>query len=183
MQIQSSPAIGSAYQGYFETAAAATGADDFGNLLVSTQQTGQNTSSGAQYDFTNMTNVQLLDAAHQLASQGKISTRDESLLVGIASGVDSIPISGSRPSVSDYLQDPATTNFMAYMKERLAWDQSTGMGKAASLDNDLINDFNQFQRMSIPRYRPVTRAPHHQCTGSPMRWRRDNMPCKGIVPG
>ena len=133
MQVQSSRAINPAYQPYFGKAT--TGADNSSSDM----------SSDTQYDFTNMTNAQLLDAAHELGSEGKISPTDESQLVGIASGVDYVPISGFRPSVSDYLQDPAKTNFITYIENHLAWDQSTGMAKAASVDNSLLDDLKQFQ--------------------------------------
>ena len=162
MQIQSSTATGSAYQPYSAKAAVTAGTADFANLLDSTQQAGKNTSLGTQYDFTNMTNAQLLDAAHELGSQGEISTLDESQLVGIASGADYVPISGPGPSVSDYLQDPAKTNFIAYMNERLAWDQSTGMAEAASLDTSLLNDFDRFQT-----HTNISVSANQQGAGSP----------------
>ncbi len=102
-------------------------------------------SLGSQYDFTSMSNSQLLDAAHNLASQGEISTSDESQLVAIASGVDSCSVSGTNPSVNEVLQDPTQKNFIDQLNEQLAWDQSNNSTSAASLDKTLLADLNHYQ--------------------------------------
>ena len=43
---------------------------------------GTGSALGTQFDFTKMTNSGLLNAAHELGNEGKISSGDEAQLVG-----------------------------------------------------------------------------------------------------
>lgn len=69
-------------------------------------------SLGSQYDFTKLTNKQLYDAANQLGSEGKISQEDAAQLLGIAQGIDSVPISGQNKTTQQILADPTQHNFI-----------------------------------------------------------------------
>jgi hypothetical protein len=98
-----------------------------------------------QFDFTKMTNNELLSAAHQMGDEGGISSGDEIQLVGIASGVDSCPINGIASSVSDTLKDPTQHNFIDILNQDLISATREGMTKAADLDQSVLADLNQYQ--------------------------------------
>ncbi len=102
-------------------------------------------SVGTQYDFTKMTNSDLLDAAHQLGSEGKISLQDEAQLVGIASGVDNASPDGNSPTVSDYLSSSTQTNFLDYLRQDVASADRTGQTKTADLYGGILNDLLPYQ--------------------------------------
>jgi hypothetical protein len=73
-------------------------------------------SADTQYNFTSMTNKQLINATSSLLGAGKISASDADELSQIAQGVDSVPISGSSPSVSQTLSDSSQHNFIAQLQ-------------------------------------------------------------------
>jgi hypothetical protein len=87
-----------------------------------------------QYNFTSMTNQQLLDASNTLFSEGKISESDADQLSQIAQGVDSVPISGPSQSVSQTLSDSTQHDFIAQLQGD---DYSANL--AGSVGGDLYN--------------------------------------------
>lgn len=110
---------------------------------------GTGSALGTQFDFTKMTNSGLLNAAHELGNEGKISSGDEAQLVGIASGVDSYPTNGIASSVNDTLKDPTQKNFIDLLSQSLNSATAEGMTKQADLDQSLLTDMNQYQTSEI----------------------------------
>jgi hypothetical protein len=105
-------------------------------------------SLGDQYNFTSMTNAQLLSAAHSLGAEGKISSLDEAQLVATASGADSTPISGEPESVANVLQDPTKRNFVGDYQMQLASAQLCGSPQTAALDQGILSDLYQYQNQT-----------------------------------
>ena len=107
--------------------------------------TGLSSSLGMQYNFASMSNSELLNAAHTLANEGKISGEVEAGLVSTASGCDSITLSGTRPSTTEILQDPTKRNFIDEYQKQMASAESTGSSKGVAWDSQILTALSKYQ--------------------------------------
>jgi hypothetical protein len=107
-------------------------------------------SVGTQYDFTKLTNSQLLAAAQKLGSEGKISAQDVAQLSFVAQGVDSTPIDRSQVvSVAQTLADPTQKNWIAYFQESSNWQHSAGGTVGVATTDSILKDLQTYQAHSI----------------------------------
>jgi hypothetical protein len=110
---------------------------------------GIGSSLGTDYDFTKMTNAQLLNAANKLGSEGKISELDASQLAFIAQGVDSVPISGPSPSVSQILSDPTQQNFVDELQNIVSSMNSQPGSVGTGMYESMLKDLQTYQASPI----------------------------------
>jgi hypothetical protein len=123
-----------------------------------------------------MTNAQLLSAAKELVSQGKISQTDEAQLTAIAYGADSTPINGNGSSASQTLSDPTLHNFIAEV-QGIDYDSHHIAGSVgAAMYDRLLKDLEANQgsstgdstkTFSIQVQRPSKTHPRTNAAGSP----------------
>lgn len=73
-------------------------------------------SLSSQYNFRSMTNQQFFDTIQKLGKEGKLSKNDTDQLSFIAQGVDSVPITGASPSVTQILGDPTQHDFLSELQ-------------------------------------------------------------------
>jgi len=91
-------------------------------------------SSGAAYDFTNMTPQQLVSAGAQLFKEGKISERENVSLMGLACAY--VPISGVTPSVDLGLDSTIRQNYVQMLQNVIQSEQSHGTAVPGQLAAD-----------------------------------------------
>lgn len=115
-------------------------------------------SLGAQYDFTQMTNAQFLAAVEKLGSEGKISQQDEGQLAAIAQGVDSVPINGPRPSVSQILSDPTAHNFLSELENIDDSAHNTPGSVGTALVDSMLSALRTYQGTAIEQTSGSTSA-------------------------
>jgi len=103
-------------------------------------------SLGSQYDFTNMTNLQLKNAAVELKSEGKISTNDEMEMVGTAYGCEVCRADGNNPSADQVLNDPTKHNFASYYQGSLKTAEDDNISpQTTELLQEVVNTMQQYQ--------------------------------------
>lgn len=105
---------------------------------------------GAQYDFTNMTNAELLRAAKSLHKEGKISDRSEAELIGVASGVDYAEIdrSSHTDGVAKSLADTTQKDFLAYLQHAYQGSAATPGSKGSEIYLNALNELSKYQTSS-----------------------------------
>jgi hypothetical protein len=98
-------------------------------------------SLGTQYDFKNMTQSQVVDTANKLLAEGKITTTDAGTLDGFACASVDGPDAFSPTNPKDY-------NFISMIQLNVAASESLGMTKAATNDENLLQDLAPYQAQS-----------------------------------
>lgn len=98
-----------------------------------------------QYDFTNMTNAQLKNAAETLGSEGKISASEEQEMVGEANGMfEYTP--GSTETAEQYLNDSTQHNFLSYFSGALSTAQTSGISaQTTDLLQNVVSVMEEYQ--------------------------------------
>ena len=111
--------------------------------------------SGSQYDFTKMTDAELLSASRSLRSEGKISVSAEAELMGIASGVDTYDPNSHGNSVAQSLADATEKNFLGYLRQQYDSSQSAAVQgndvKGSELYLDTLRQLENYQMSSTAR--------------------------------
>ena len=85
-------------------------------MSISALGTTSGSSTSATYDFTNVTNAQFLQEVNSLGQAGKLSNDQRALLTVAASGGDSVPIDGPRPTTAQTLSDTTLHNFITQLQ-------------------------------------------------------------------
>lgn len=102
-------------------------------------------SLGNQYDFTSMTNLQLKNAALELGKEGKITTDEQSELVGAAEGMY-VYTPGDTRTADQVLNDPTAHNFADYFAGCLKTSESAGISqKTTDLLQSVVDSMQQYQ--------------------------------------
>jgi hypothetical protein len=95
-------------------------------------------SSGATYNFTNVTNAQFSQQINSLSQAGKLSTNQRILLTVAADGGDSVPIDGTRISTAQALSDPTSHNFISEFQDMVnQYARNPGLPGAALYNSTL----------------------------------------------
>lgn len=100
---------------------------------------------GAQYDFTKMTNQQMLDASEELFGEGKITADQAVQLTLTASGGNSLSIKGDNPTVAQSLSDPAQRNLFGLLIDLSAADHATPGTVGVEVIDGLISVLSSLQ--------------------------------------
>jgi hypothetical protein len=105
-------------------------------------------ASGAQYDFTKMTNAQLLTAANALYANGSLTQSEAATLSAKAQGVDNANPTNPQ-SVGQILSDPTQRNVLGLLQMQYNWASAhpadnTGNSSATQISS-LIQALNEYQ--------------------------------------
>ena len=104
--------------------------------------------SGTQYNFTQMTNSQLLTATSSLYANGSLTQSEAATLSAKAQGVDNANPTNPQ-SVGQILSDPTQRNVLGLLQTQYNWAsahpaESTGNSSAAQLSS-LIQSLTKYQ--------------------------------------
>ena len=102
--------------------------------------------SGTKYDFTNMTNAQAYAAANQLGNAGKITVDQQSQVMNMAQGADTINLANSGSAYfADNLKSTTPQNFLAQISNDIAADVRENNTKSAARDSALLTALSAYQ--------------------------------------
>jgi hypothetical protein len=102
--------------------------------------------SGTKYDFTNMTNAQAYAAADQLGNAGKITVDQQSQVMNMAQGADTMnPANSGTASFTDNLKSTTPQNFLAQISTDIAADIRENNTKSAARDSALLTALSAYQ--------------------------------------
>lgn len=101
-------------------------------------------ASGNGLDFTKMTRSELIRAAQQLRSEGKLSGDQAGLLQGFACAYAAAPGELLSPQYS--LTDPTKYDFFDMIREASNSDRAHGQTLAAANDDALLRALSQYVR-------------------------------------
>ena len=101
--------------------------------------------AGLQYDFTKLTNQQILDTSKELLGEGKINNDEAVELALYASGGDYVPIDGNSPSVASVLNDRTQRNLLGILSEWSAANHSRAPFKGEEITDTLLTDLSGLQ--------------------------------------
>ena len=100
---------------------------------------------GAKYDFTKMTNQQMLDASKELFGEGKITADQAVELTLTASGGNSLSIKGNNPTVAQSLSDPTQRNRLGLLRDWSADNHATPGTVGVGVIDGLISVLSSLQ--------------------------------------
>ncbi|HVX77424.1 MAG TPA: hypothetical protein VHB49_14930 [Bradyrhizobium sp.] len=105
-------------------------------------------SVGSTYNFTNVTNEQFLQEIQDLGQQGALSKNEQVLATLAASGGDSVPINGLRPTTAQTLSDQTLHDFITELQGD---DNSAHMPGAVggALYDSLLQKLQSYQGTAI----------------------------------
>jgi hypothetical protein len=115
-------------------------------------------SSGATYNFTNVTNGQFKQEVDSLGQQGKLSLNQQVLLEVSAVGGDSVPVSGPRQTAAQALSDPTTHNFITNYQDIDYQLHHTPGAEGASLVDSLLQTLEAYQGSAVGGSPPTSVA-------------------------
>jgi hypothetical protein len=102
-------------------------------------------ASSAQYDFTKMTNAQLLTAASALYANGSLSQSEAAQLSAKAQGVDNANPTNSQ-SVAQTLSDPTKRDVLNLFQMQYDWISAHGADTTSTTQlSSLIQKLNEYQ--------------------------------------